>query len=281
MSQPGWYPDPAGSGGLRYWDGQRWVGDARKIEHDQDRVEPVPPGRRRAPAWVVAVTILVALIVIGIIGWLSWPRERPVETASPTISGWDETSGPTSAPPTTPSPQPSTSQVACPLVTGTASGLSTSTQIEGGGLSFARPEGWRQSTSRVSTTLSQTGTVTIPFPATTWVSYMEVGYGPEFTDAESASRQVIECHVTSDSFPGFVDYQVQGVEQIDVDGHPAWLTRMHAATADAPGGGASFVGVAIEVGDDPIRVFVAGAVDGDDALPAVIEETIKSLKVEA
>ncbi|GAA2421836.1 hypothetical protein GCM10010191_36880 [Actinomadura vinacea] len=46
MSQPGWYPDPQGSGSLRWWNGDHWT------EH----LNPEPPASRRpdppaAPAW--------------------------------------------------------------------------------------------------------------------------------------------------------------------------------------------------------------------------------------
>jgi len=42
LSQPGWYPDPAGSGSLRWWNGTHWT----------ENLNPEPPGgsRRRAPA---------------------------------------------------------------------------------------------------------------------------------------------------------------------------------------------------------------------------------------
>ncbi|MBT2213892.1 MULTISPECIES: DUF2510 domain-containing protein [Actinomadura] len=41
MSQPGWYPDPYGTGSLRWWDGQVWT----------ERLNPEPPGppRTRRP----------------------------------------------------------------------------------------------------------------------------------------------------------------------------------------------------------------------------------------
>lgn len=37
MSQAGWYSDPYGTGGLRWWDGQRWT------EHTQAPAAPQPP----------------------------------------------------------------------------------------------------------------------------------------------------------------------------------------------------------------------------------------------
>lgn len=40
MSQPGWYPDPYGTGSLRWWDGRVWT----------DRLNPEPAGPARAPA---------------------------------------------------------------------------------------------------------------------------------------------------------------------------------------------------------------------------------------
>src|ERR1700682_2359221 len=35
QTPPGWYPDPSGAGGLRFWDGSRWT--------DQYASPPVPP----------------------------------------------------------------------------------------------------------------------------------------------------------------------------------------------------------------------------------------------
>ncbi|MFV2174263.1 DUF2510 domain-containing protein [Actinomadura sp. LOL_011] len=39
MSQPGWYPDPYGTGSLRWWDGRSW----------SDRLNPEPPAPAPAP----------------------------------------------------------------------------------------------------------------------------------------------------------------------------------------------------------------------------------------
>ncbi|MFC5751955.1 DUF2510 domain-containing protein [Actinomadura rugatobispora] len=39
MSQPGWYPDPKGSGSLRWWNGQHWT----------ENLNPEPPAASRRP----------------------------------------------------------------------------------------------------------------------------------------------------------------------------------------------------------------------------------------
>ncbi|RSN70679.1 DUF2510 domain-containing protein [Actinomadura sp. WAC 06369] len=39
LSQPGWYPDPYGTGSLRWWDGRNW----------SDRLNPEPAAPGRAP----------------------------------------------------------------------------------------------------------------------------------------------------------------------------------------------------------------------------------------
>ena len=41
---PGWYPDPAGSGGVRWWDGQDWT------DHVQRAQAPAPQTQRMAPS---------------------------------------------------------------------------------------------------------------------------------------------------------------------------------------------------------------------------------------
>lgn len=57
----GWYPDPGGQGGVRYFDGQGWT------ERVQPGPAPVDPQRsRRVPpwAWVVVAAVLVSLVLV-------------------------------------------------------------------------------------------------------------------------------------------------------------------------------------------------------------------------
>ncbi|MDP7706669.1 DUF2510 domain-containing protein [Mycobacterium sp. TY814] len=73
----GWYVDPDGSGGKRYWDGERWTTSRRP-----DR-PPRPPGWRRhwdaLPVPLRVALPVVLVVVLAAAGWALWsdqPRDE-------------------------------------------------------------------------------------------------------------------------------------------------------------------------------------------------------------
>ena len=63
MTQPGWYPDPAGGPGKRYWDGQQWGEEILTASPPARPPEPVKNGN--AFLWaggLLSIVVLVALV---------------------------------------------------------------------------------------------------------------------------------------------------------------------------------------------------------------------------
>src|SRR5690349_7483387 len=92
---PGWYPDPSGRPGMRWWDGMQWTGHTVPPRPPVDSAPtpvgmtlppiapPQPPAgttrRRKAWPWVVA-GLAVLLLVLGGIGAIASDKDE-VDTA--------------------------------------------------------------------------------------------------------------------------------------------------------------------------------------------------------
>jgi len=62
---PGWYPDPWWAGSLRYWDGSRWTNQARWAHLPVPPPPPEPLTVLRAPAFWVAIGLLIVCVAGG------------------------------------------------------------------------------------------------------------------------------------------------------------------------------------------------------------------------
>lgn len=120
-SEPGWYPDPLGGQGARYWDGVQWDGAIQPGPPTgptvaQEFPEPPPPpapdsSRRLWPLWA-----LVAVVVFAI-GAAVFVLTRP--------AGESPKAAPTIAPTTTTPSAPSADQVAAEVKSAMQSKLDT------------------------------------------------------------------------------------------------------------------------------------------------------------
>jgi hypothetical protein len=86
---PGWYPDPGGSGQLRWWDGDHWGPYAPPPTPPQ--VPASPPKKSHGCLW--AFLVVVALIVtVAVIGAVAGPQDD--KTGSSASGGSSKPAGP-------------------------------------------------------------------------------------------------------------------------------------------------------------------------------------------
>lgn len=273
----GWYPDPSADGRLRYWDGRAWTDHVRWAPGGQTPPEPgagAPAGGRRDPARAthrgLAPLLLVAalLLGIGLVALVLRPSltsPGSEDSSSPTQSAWDERS----------SSPPSSAAVPreCPTQPAGRPGRPRDGRLHGGGLVVSVPAGFAPGGQGFGWMLADPVASTKRAPGTIWSSFTQVGRLPRgaFPDLSMAPRQVIECHTSSPNFPerGAVTTVVD--EPGRLGRAPTRRVRQEVASGRAPGGGAVFDAIVVDLGDPQWwGVYWSGVVIADgQALTAV------------
>ncbi len=148
MATPGWYPDPGGSGGFRYWDGSAWSGEVRSSPQPGGPgpggpASPNGPKRRTGLAVGVVLMALVLIAAVGGVVALLHPWRHPDDiTDNPptvTVSAGDDSSQ-TPPPPSSATPRPTHSPTPNPTSTPPPSPTKGATLDQGGGGAAACPE---------------------------------------------------------------------------------------------------------------------------------------------
>ena len=295
MSQPGWYPDPAGSRGrYRYWNGVSW--SAETTANPAGTPAPGPGfadggARRGHRGWWIAV---VALVVTG--GLIAWfvtrtgtptaAREDP-NTAAPTVSAWNETSTPTPESSSASTTQPGTARsVDCPVAPTLTLPHAADGRLHGGHLSVEMlPAPWFDDfTGFVDWSVDTSGQLLEIVPG--WVSNSAVGgllTAQGFTNPEQAAYAFLSCYATSSYYQGFTGRTDLTSQAVTIDGHPGWHLRSEVRVvypADTSITGDVVDVVVVDTGDPSMLSYWEGnATIGDRPVQSEIDQVLASLQV--
>ncbi|MFX4272630.1 DUF2510 domain-containing protein [Propionibacteriaceae bacterium Y1685] len=277
---PGWYSDPAGGGGYRWWDGRAWTSDTTTTPGPAPRTASSGGSRRATPwGWIVgglAVVLAVILAVAFLVNRSGGPRDITDDypTASSTVSAWDDGSTPTPTPTPTPpgseSPSPRNTPSEgdggsrpCPTASGTAdTPPSNDGRLHGGGISVAEPgAGWEQSSFPAAVMFFASDLDGRSAPITgTWVNILGVGEltkSDGFADVQSAADSVTSC-LASSGFMSATGREDEYSREHKVDGRQGWTVRSRVESSSASGvKGSYFDVIVVDVGRPDSLAVVA------------------------
>lgn len=241
MSVPGWYPDPGGaSGQFRYWDGSTW---SSETSPDPNGGAPGGKGRGKPPvgliigivAGIAAIALIAVFLVPGLFNGNSTVADGPVDTSTPTGSSWDETSKPTTPPPSGPSNTPSTPQpsggteVICPVGNpNLRTSANQSGKLTGGGLVVNQIPAWRVDSAPMGLSFaydvqSQTKSITLGWASNVAVGALKKSDG--YTDVKQAADMTMQCLASSGFYTGFQRREDLVTESKTISGHAAYRIK--------------------------------------------------------
>jgi len=295
MSTPGWYPDPDGTPRrFRFWDGAHW-----SQQTSADPRNPAPPrspadspdGRRRTSdrGWAIALIVLLAVTLIAVAAFVVFGLRSPFgggtavpddNGATPTVTGWDETS------PSTPPPnQSGGSQVPCPFATHTSNTRQVSGKLTADTLQVDRIPGWPDQAVFVPFSFDSHWQYTNIYPG--WMSNIGVGLlanSDGFTDTATSANQVMECLATSGYYADFT-YRVDLInEETTVNGYPAWhiQSQIHVSMPALPQVQGDIVDVIVVVlggTRNYLGLYLSCYTIGDTAVQKQVETAMATLTV--
>ncbi|MBO1031506.1 DUF2510 domain-containing protein [Tessaracoccus sp. SD287] len=281
MADAGWYPDPSGAPGqLRYFDGRSWTSQVVAQGQDAGGGTAGRGGLVAAIVGVLALSLLVWFLLRPGGGDASgFPEDT--NSASPSITGWDETSVPT------PTPTPSTTdpsgaaRVECPRSGGGYGYRSDGNRRLGGQLSF-ESRGWSR------------GGFSMPFAHDVsaerrtirpgWQSNLAVGAllkADGFDDPARSAKMMTDCFASSSYFRGYTGNKVLTTEAVTIDGKPGhrMVTEIYVSEpADVTGDRVTVI--VVDTGHpDQFSFFVSAATITDPENIAEVQQTEQTVRV--